>query len=305
MIAPRDCAASDPPRGAEAEGAGSGFAAMLRSWRDAGPGKAPIIMGIVNVTPDSFSDGGAFADADRAIRQGLRLVAEGADILDIGGESTRKGATPVAAREEMRRVLPVIEGLAGAGVPLSIDTMKAEVAEAAIGAGATIVNDVRGLQGDAAMAAVAARFGAGVVAMHNPAILGSAIPLPGDPIAACRRYFERSLAIAAAAGIGRDRLVLDPGFGFGKSPEQNLEILRRLPELAALGQPLMVGTSRKAFVGKVTGRDNPDRLVGTLATNIVAALNGAAIIRVHDVAAHAEAMRMVAAIDGAGRGGPQ
>ncbi len=178
--------------------------------------------------------------------------------------------------------------------------MKAAVAEAAISAGATIVNDIRGLQGDPEMAAVAARHGAGVVAMHNPGILGSAAPIAGDPVEACLRYFERTLEIAEGAGVCRDRIVLDPGFGFGKSPEQNLELLNRLAEFATLGVPVLVGTSRKSFIGKVTGLDSPDRLVGTLVTNVVAALAGAAILRVHDVAEHVEAMKMVAAIRGAG-----
>ncbi len=291
---------------------GARFAAMLAPWResraDSGTARtpnmgAPLIMGIVNVTPDSFSDGGLFHAPDAAVAQGRRLLAEGAAILDVGGESTRKGATPVAAAEELKRVLPVVEALAGEGALVSIDTMKAEVAEAAVLAGAAIVNDVRGLQGDPEMAAIAAHSGAGIVAMHNPGILGSAEPLPGDPVEACLAYFARTLEIAARAGIKDDRIVLDPGFGFGKSPEQNLALLRRLPELAALGRPILVGTSRKSFIGAVTGRESHGRLIGTLVTGIVAALGGAAILRVHDVAEHAEAMRMMAAIEAAGRGG--
>ena len=180
--------------------------------------------------------------------------------------------------------------------------MKASVAAAALEAGAHIVNDIRGLQGDPDMAGVAASWGAGVVAMHNPGLLGSAEPLPGDPIGLCLRYFERSVEIARTAGIPADRIALDPGFGFGKSPEQSLELLARLHELAAAGFPLLVGTSRKSFIGKITGRELPDRLIGTLVTNVAAALAGAAIIRVHDVAEHADAMRMAAAIRAAGRG---
>jgi dihydropteroate synthase len=280
--------------------AGSDFAAMLDEWRAAGSARVPFVMGIVNVTPDSFFDGGRFAETEAAIRHARRLAEEGAAILDVGGESTRKDAEVVPAEEELRRVLPVIEAAVATGVPISIDTMKAAVAEAAIHSGATIVNDVRGLQGDPDMAAVVAQHGAGVIAMHNPAVLGSAKPLPGDPVEICLRYFERTLSIARDAGIQEDRIVLDPGFGFGKSPEQNVELLRRLPELGALGFPILVGTSRKSFIGKVTGRDNPDRLAGTLVTSTVAALSGAAaILRVHDVAEHVEAMRMAAAILGA------
>jgi dihydropteroate synthase len=166
---------------------GRGFADLLRRWRGGGVASPPLVMGIVNVTPDSFSDGGLFLDADAAIAQGLRLAGEGAAILDIGGESTRKGATPVSAEEELRRVIPVIEALKESGALLSIDTMKPAVAEAALNAGATIVNDVRGLQGDPGIATIAATYGAGVIAMHNPGLLGSAIPIDGDPIEACLR----------------------------------------------------------------------------------------------------------------------
>jgi dihydropteroate synthase len=284
----------------DATGAGDAFAAMLDRWRGGGQGRTPIIMGIVNVTPDSFSDGGLFLDADAAIAQGRRLAEEGAAILDIGGESTRKDAAPVSEEEERRRVLPVIEALRTTGVLISIDTIKGSVAEAAIDAGAHILNDIRGLQGDPDMAAVAARRKAGVVAMHNPGLLGSAEALPGDPIRACRLYFGRTLEIARAAGVGDDRLVLDPGFGFGKAPEQNFEILRRLPELNELGFPVLVGTSRKSFIGRITGRESADRLIGTLVTSAIAAMGDAAILRVHDVAAHVEAMQVAAAIRSAG-----
>jgi dihydropteroate synthase len=281
-------------------GVGDGFFALLQRWRSGGA--TPIIMGIVNVTPDSFSDGGLYLDPDAAIAQGRRLLQEGAEILDIGGESTRKDAAPVDEAEEKRRVLPVFEALRTTNALISIDTMKAAVAEAAIDAGAHIVNDVRGLQGDPDMATVAARHGAGVVAMHNPAILGSTDPIAGDPIHALSHYFERTLAIARRAGIDDSRIVLDPGFGFGKTPEQNLEILARLRELERLGFPLLVGTSRKSFIGRVTGRESSDRLIGTLVTSVVAAFAGAAILRVHDVTAHVEAMRMVGAIRTAGQG---
>lgn len=276
--------------------AGGGFAALLSRWRAGGRASPPIVMGIVNVTPDSFSDGGLFFDPESAVAHGARLAAEGAEILDIGGESTRGNALPVGEADELRRVVPVVEGLRSAGALISVDTMKAVVAGAAIAAGASVVNDIRGLQGDPELAHVAARHGAGVVVMHNPGLLGSARPLEGDPVAACLTFFERSIAIARSAGILEDRLALDPGFGFGKSPEQNLELLARLPELAAPGFPILVGTSRKSFIGKVTGRELGDRLIGTVATNVAAALGGAAIVRVHDVATHVDAMRMAAAI---------
>jgi dihydropteroate synthase len=289
-------------RGSDSD-VGERFGVLLHEWRIGGPARVPIIMGIVNVTPDSFSDGGLFLDPDTAAAHGARLKEEGAAILDIGGESTRGNAAAVPADEEMRRVLPVIGRLRPLSALISIDTMKATVAEAAIAAGAEIVNDIRGLQGDPELPRVAARHGAGVIAMHNPGLLGSAKPMEGDPVAACLAYFERSLDIARSAGIREDRIVLDPGFGFGKSPEQNLELLARFSELNALGFPVLAGTSRKSFIGKVTGREGPARLIGTLATNIAAAFADAAIVRVHDVAEHVDAMRMAAAIRGASRPG--
>jgi dihydropteroate synthase len=281
-------------------GVGDRFAGMLAQWRNAGAARMPIVMGIVNVTPDSFTDGGLFFDPEVAAAHGAKLAGEGAAILDIGGESTRGNATPVPPDEEMRRVLPVIGGLNHLSALISIDTMKAPVAAAAIAAGAHIVNDIRGLQGDPELPKVAARHGAGVIAMHNPGLLGSAKPLAEDPIATCLAYFERSLDIARRAGIAEDRVVLDPGFGFGKSPEQNLELLARFSELNALGFPVLAGTSRKSFIGKVTGRDGAERLIGTIVTNVAAAFAGAAVVRVHDVSEHVEAMRMAAAIQGAG-----
>jgi dihydropteroate synthase len=291
-----------PPGQESLSDVGAGFAALLRAWREGGRKSPAIVMGIVNVTPDSFSDGGLFAETDAAVAQAKRLSAEGAAILDIGGESTRGGATAVSVGEERQRVLPVIAALAGGDALISIDTMKASVAAAALAAGAHIVNDVRGLQGDPALAKVAAAHGAGVCIMHNPAILGSAKPLEGDPVAHCLRFFERSLAIARRAGVPEDRIVLDPGFGFGKSLEQNLELLARFSELGALGFPLLSGTSRKSFIGKITGRKLRERVIGTVVTNVAAALAGAAIVRVHDVAEHVEAMRMAAAIRGAAAG---
>jgi dihydropteroate synthase len=275
---------------------GAGFAGLLARFHAGGRAAEPIVMGIVNVTPDSFSDGGLFLDRDAAVAQGRAQIAAGAEIVDIGGESTRGNATPVPKEEELRRVIPVVETLASSTALISIDTMKAQVAEKAIAAGAHIVNDIRGLQGDAEIAAVAARHGAGIIAMHNPGLLGSAKPLEGDPVVACRSFFERTLEIARRAGVAEDRIALDPGFGFGKSPAQNLELIARLSELSRLGFPLLVGTSRKSFIGKVTGEEAPDRLVGTIVANVAAALAGAAIVRVHDVAEHVVAMKMAAAI---------
>ena len=241
-----------------------------------------------------------FLDPGAAIAQGRRLAGEGAAILDIGGESTRGNATPVLADEEMRRVLPVIEGLRPTAALISIDTMKATVAEAAIAAGAHIVNDIRGLQGDPELPKVAARHGAGVIAMHNLGILGSGKPMEGDPIAGCLAFFERSLEIARKAGIREDRIVLDPGFGFGKSPEQNLELLARFSELNALGFPLLAGTSRKSFIRRSTGREDPGQ-----ADRNDRHQRGGCVCRSRDRprprcrrARHA--MRMAAAIRGAG-----
>lgn len=282
---------------------GAPFAELLGGWQAGGRKSQAAVMGIVNVTPDSFSDGGLFFDAAAAVAQGRKLVAEGAAILDIGGESTRGGAEIVSEEEEKRRVLPVVEALVATGALVSIDTMKAGVAEAALRAGAHIVNDVRGLQGDPDMAAVAARHGAGLIAMHNPGLLGSTKPLEGDPVEAVLAFFARSIEIAREAGVAADRLVLDAGFGFGKSVEQNLELLARFGELGAAGFPLLAGTSRKSFIGKITGRELRERTIGSVVTNVVAAMQGAAIVRVHDVAEHVEAMRMAAAIRGAGSGG--
>jgi dihydropteroate synthase len=289
-------APSDPTEGSAGANVGAGFAQLIARFGAGGRGAPPIVMGIVNVTPDSFSDGGLFLDRDAAIAAARAQIAAGAEIVDIGGESTRGNAVAVPEEEELRRVLPVVAALRSAEALISIDTMKAPVAAQAIAAGADIVNDIRGLQGDPRMAEVAARHGAGVVAMYNPGLLGSAKPIAGDPVAACLAFFERTLDIARRAGILEDRIVLDPGFGFGKAPEQNLELIARLDELAALGFPLLVGTSRKSFIGKVTGEAAPGRLVGTLATNVAAALAGAAIVRVHDVPEHVTAMKMTAAI---------
>ncbi|GLK84960.1 dihydropteroate synthase [Ancylobacter defluvii] len=254
-----------------------------------------LIMGILNVTPDSFSDGGRSAVLDDAVTNAARLVADGADILDIGGESTRPGHTPVAVEEEMRRVLPVLAEIVGLGVPVSVDTQKARVAEAALNAGAHIVNDIWGLMGDPEMARVAAAFEAGVVVMHNRASVDPAIDIVADMLA----FFETALERAARAGIRSDRISLDPGIGFGKSFEQNLTALAHLGDLARLGFPLLLGTSRKSLIGKVVVATPAERLPGTIASNVIGIMAGCAIIRVHDVAEHVQAARVTEAIKGA------
>ncbi|HSG96213.1 MAG TPA: dihydropteroate synthase [Afifellaceae bacterium] len=280
---------------------GDGFARLLERWRAGGGGGPAILMGIVNVTPDSFSDGGRFNCAEAAEKQARRLAADGAAIIDIGGESTRPGAERVSAHDEAARILPVISALsasqtAASDLLISADTVKPSVADQALAAGAHIVNDVQGLQGDPDMAGVVARQGAGVVIMHNPGLTGSSNGTQGDPVAACLGFFETSLAIAEKAGIVADRIVLDPGIGFGKTPQQNITLIARLPELATLGQPVLVGASRKSFIGTLTGRPVGERLAGTLALHVAAALAGAAILRVHDVAEHHDAVRLAAAI---------
>jgi dihydropteroate synthase len=255
-------------------------------------------MGVVNVTPDSFSDGGLFLDPEAAVEHGKALHAEGAAILDIGGESTRPGAAPVAADEELRRVLPVIEGLALTGAQLSIDTSKAGVARAAIKAGATLVNDVTALRGDGQMAELVAGAGVDCCLMH---MLGEPRTMQLDPqyddvVAEVKAFLEERLAFAVGRGIAEERIMLDPGIGFGKTAQQNLELLRRLDELVAIGRPIVIGTSRKSFLGRIVGRSDPaDRLPGTIATNVLAYERGARVFRVHDVAPVHDALCVAAA----------
>jgi dihydropteroate synthase len=258
-----------------------------------------LIMGVVNVTPDSFSDGGLFLDADAAVEHGLRLTAEGADILDIGGESTRPGADPVGEDEELRRVVPVIERLARSGqARLSIDTTKAAVARAALVAGASLVNDVSALRFDPAMAGLVAETGAGCCLMH---MLGEPRTMQEDPryddvVSDVKSFLEERLAFAVAEGVDEERVWLDPGIGFGKTVEHNLELLRRLDEIVAIGRPVVVGTSRKSFLGKLAGgRAQGERLPGTIATNVLALERGASVFRVHDVAQNADALAVAAA----------
>ena len=256
--------------------------------------KRPLIMGIINVTPDSFSDGGRFAAHDQAIEQGERLAAEGADILDIGGESTRPKATPVSASEEMARIIPVIRTLAKRiKIPISVDTMKSEVARAALDVGATILNDVWGFQRDLGMARLAASARCPVVIMHNRSEIAPDI----DIIADVENFLLRSIELAEEAGVAKSNLILDPGFGFGKTPEQNLDLIRQMRHLRALGYPILLGVSRKSTLGLVTGRTVPDeRLAGSLAAALIGVQNGADIIRVHDVAAHVDAMALLSAL---------
>ena len=257
-------------------------------------GKRTFVMGVLNVTPDSFSDGGEWADPDRAVRRARTMVREGADIIDVGGESTRPGARVVPAAEEIRRVVPVIRRLAAEGVLVSIDTSKAAVARAAFRAGAKILNDVTALRGDPAMARAAARAGVAVILMHmkgDPRTM-QRNPEYGDVVEEILGFFRESLRIALRAGIERDKIILDPGIGFGKSPEHNLEILRRLDEFRSLGRPLAIGTSRKSFIGRALGRRVDDRVSGTAATVAAAILRGADVVRVHDVREMSDVARM-------------
>jgi dihydropteroate synthase len=254
----------------------------------------PIVMGILNVTPDSFSDGGRFLDPAAAIEHARRMVAEGADIIDVGAESTRPygTATPVSLSEEVRRLEPVLAAVAGLGVPVSIDTMKAPVAASALAAGASIVNDVWGLQRDPDMAGVVARHGVPVIIMHNRETADPAIDIMADIGA----FFARSLDLAARAGISDDRIVLDPGIGFGKTPEQSLTALARLDQLKTFGLPVLVGASRKRFIDKVSPAPPDRRLGGSLAAHLLAVAGGARIIRAHDVAETVQALKVAAAI---------
>jgi dihydropteroate synthase len=257
------------------------------------------IMGVVNVTPDSFSDGGAFDDSVAAIAHARRLAAEGAAIIDVGGESTRPGADPVPAGEELARVQPVVAGVADLGLPvqISIDTMKRAVAEAAIDAGATYVNAVTAFRHDPEMAVLVAERGVDCCLMH---MLGEPRTMQRNPsyrdvVDDVKAFLEERLAAATAAGIAECRIQLDPGIGFGKTLEHNLELLRRLDELAAIGRPLVIGTSRKTFLGRLTGRDVTERVYATVATTVLAFERGARVFRVHDVAATADALAVAAA----------
>lgn len=251
------------------------------------------------MTPDSFSDGGRYLDAEAAIAHGVELVRDGAEVLDVGGESTRPGAEPVGAEEELRRVEPVVAGLAGVAT-VSIDTSKAAVARAAIDAGAGIVNDVTALRGDAQMAGLCAERGVGVVLMHMPGDPRTMQDEPsyGDVVGEIKEFLAERVEAAVAAGIAEERIWLDPGIGFGKMLEHNLELLRRLGELRELGRPLVVGTSRKSFIGRIDGSEVGDRLGGTIASTVLAAAEGADVLRVHDVAETSQAIGVAEAVLG-------
>ncbi len=257
-------------------------------------GQRPVIMGIVNLTPDSFSDGGRFTSYEAALSQAKKLITEGADIIDVGAESTRPGHTPLAEAEELARLQPVLADLVRAiDKPVSIDTSKAAVARYAINVGVAVVNDVWGLQKDPAMADTIAAGGAAVVVMHNRTPIDPGL----DILADMRRFFDDSLARAERAGIPRRHIILDPGIGFGKTKEQNLTALRGLGQLLDYGLPLLVGVSRKSIFGQLLGADVDARLIGTLAANLIAATHGASIFRVHDAAEHAAAFKVFDAIE--------
>ena len=257
------------------------------------------IMGILNVTPDSFSDGGRYLDAAAAIEHGLALAAQGAAIIDVGGESTRPGSSAIGVQAELERVVPVIEGLAAAGpaAAISIDTSKLEVARAALDAGASFVNDVTAFRGAPAMAELVAARGAECCLVHmqgEPATMQRS-PHYEDVVGEVGSFLRERVDFALEAGIARERILVDPGIGFGKTVAHNLELLDRLDELAALGQPVLIGTSRKSFLGALAGGGERDRLAGTIATNVIALLRGASVFRVHDVAAVRDALEVAAA----------
>ena len=262
--------------------------------------RRPLVMGILNVTPDSFSDGGRFADPQTALAHARQMIADGADIIDVGAESTRPyaGAKPVSLDDEIARLSPVLRPLIELGAPVSIDTMKAEVAAWALDQGASILNDVWGLQRDPDMARVAAEHGAPVVVMHNREQPDPALDIMTD----IEAFFMRSLDTALKAGIRRENIVLDPGIGFGKTPEQSIEVIARLAELKRFGLPILVGLSRKRFINAVSPSKPDERLGGSLAGNVMAVVEGADIVRVHDVAETVQAMRVLTAISRARHG---
>lgn len=262
------------------------------SWTPAQP---PLIMGIINVTPDSFSDGGQFLAEQKALEHARQLAGEGAQILDIGGESTRPGADLVAEREELNRVIPAIRSIAAAdlGQAISIDTYKARVADKALEAGAHIVNDVWGLQREPDIAKAAADHNAPVIINHWEKERQSDIGIMEQ----MKHFFDRSIEIALKAGVKHNQIILDPGFGFAKDAAENVEILARLEQLCDWEYPILIGTSRKRFIGSLTGREEPrDRVFGTVASNVIALMKGAAIFRVHDVAAHKDALAVAHAV---------
>jgi len=265
----------------------------------------PCVMGVLNVTPDSFSDGGLFVHPEAAIRQGVAMAQEGAAIVDVGGESTRPGSDPVSVEQETGRVVPIVEALRGkVTARISVDTSKAEVARRALAAGASVVNDVTALRADPEMAGVVAEAGCPVCLMH---MLGSPKTMQDEPryddvVDEVLRFMEERLAFAVSGGIAEEQVLLDPGIGFGKTLEHNLLLLRRLDRFVALGRPVVLGTSRKRFLGAILDADPQDRLFGTVATTVMGALAGAAVFRVHDVRPNVEALRVTEAVRRAGDG---
>jgi dihydropteroate synthase len=259
----------------------------------------PCLMGVVNVTPDSFSDGGRFFDGEAALAQSLALVREGAAVVDIGGESTRPGSDWVTLEEELRRVVPVVEALAErVGVPISVDTTKAEVARRALAAGAAIVNDVTALRGDEAMAGVVAEAGCPVCLMH---MQGQPKTMQEDPhyddvVGEVLEFLEQRMAFALSRGVREEQIILDPGIGFGKTAEHNLSLLRHLDRLVELGRPVLLGASRKRFLGAILGAEPDQRAIGTVATTVLGVQAGAHIFRVHDVRPNFEALRVALAV---------
>jgi dihydropteroate synthase len=259
----------------------------------------PCVMGVVNVTPDSFSDGGRYLAADAALEQALTLVREGAGIVDIGGESTRPGSEPVPAGEELRRIIPVIEALAGSvGVPISVDTMKADVAREALAAGAAIINDVSALRYDDAMADLVAETGCPVCIMHMQGMPKTMQDDPryDDAVGEVLRFLEQRLAFALARGVREEQVMVDPGIGFGKTVAHNLALLDGLGRFTSLGRPVLLGASRKRFLGAILGAEPGERIVGTVATTVIGYLAGAHVFRVHDVKPNFEALRVALAV---------
>jgi dihydropteroate synthase len=273
----------------------------LRCGRFKLPPGRPLVMGVVNVTPDSFYDGGRYGTPEAAIVQARRLAEEGADLLDVGGESSRPGAAPVTAEEELARILPVLAGVADLQVPVSVDTTKPEVMRAALAHGAAMINDITALASPGALEVVAASDAAACL-MHmqgSPRTMQAA-PTYADVVVEVRDFLAARAAACVAAGVTRDRIVVDPGFGFGKTVEHNLTLLARLGDIAALGFPVLAGWSRKSSLGRITGRPADDRLAASVAAAILAVQRGARIVRVHDVAATRDALAVLAAVEGGG-----
>lgn len=277
---------------------------VSRAGREWTLGERTLIMGILNVTPDSFSDGGKYLDVDRAVERAVEMASQGADWIDVGGESTRPGAAPVDTEEELKRVVPVVERLADKGLVVSVDTTKARVAEAALKAGAEIINDVSALSADAEMAGVCAAHGAPVVLMH---MRGTPLTMQKDTayadlVGEVFNYLAGRMDYALKAGVGAEKIIIDPGIGFGKTAEDSLEIISRLSEFRSLGRPILVGPSRKSFIGAVGGASGAGRLSGTIAASVASILKGVSVLRVHDVAEAKQASLMADAINNAGKG---